>query len=288
LPCQPRPVHHSGMVNRRQTAGGQPNGQEFFVPFDYAAKDPWVYKYMERRYADMLVDDKLIHVTRLLNFRKEEELQRGIGDPDEGLKSIIRPIGMFARQKDESGRSLVVSNDPGDEAFVTGILGKGNMMVRGCKFSEDYDYGARTMVFCMSDRYNDTVYASLNEKDKKYDTIVRVRNIPESWLHVQMEIMRAIFNECKAKGMPPMVPTSAGIARVACTGKEVDYRHRLARKVHPCLTKPASFEPQKEVRFYLCYNQPIPLDYLDIVSRPLCKKARIVAHKTVDGRWEPE
>lgn len=212
-----------------------PQGPAIEFPFSNAPLPGPIYKYLKRLHAETMVNDGIIRIGTLQDYRKEEKYGTAIGDSQEGVRTTNIPIGATG------------------SLHVDGALIAGNLF-SNCRFVGN---GANVMAFSINERASQYyIYCTSLSLDKKVmadfeaDACVLIRD-PASFFR---EITRALLMQAKVH----KVENTLGYSAAPCvySSKQEVIRHNgtvwgAVQSPFPCsqiIHKPKKYISQNEVR----------------------------------------
>lgn len=205
-----------------------------------------LFKYMERKYAEELINDGKILLRTLSDFRKSENYTAEIGDSGEGTKTIH-----FKNQRTYIGMNdIPLSLTPyfmcdNTSTFQFGIDTKINIQ-------NDY------LVFCLSKAKSLTV---MQKMDRKYDTCVEIFQ-PK---HFFSAIVKAL--QVKAPSLKYIISD--------CIYENRVFNEYTDQGYPEALLKPKDYSYQQEVRI-IFYATDLPKEKIIIQNKEAAKYCKII------------
>ena len=183
---------------------------------------PW-YKYLPQKFAKLMVEEGIIKVGTLFEYKNEEELGSDIGDTNEGVITEWSNDKEIKRTQEDLNRieRLAIRIGEGLEGVQVN-----NVVVQATQQSPNL------YIYSVSDVFNVHIMRKLcQDYDTKYDACVRI-NDPKSFI---MAVSK-LFND---KGRYEVSAYCQYMSRT---------RHYKDQSSHPALIKEPKYKYQKEIR----------------------------------------
>jgi hypothetical protein len=214
-----------------------------------SAKEPALYRYGKREYAQEFLERGRLRVGTLHDFRRSEH-KRGIADPQEGKKRVSHIINTsVGYDRDDAS--------PDRRALeVFGVLAPGSRlqaMFVDCTVSRNID-APDCFLLCMSETLSNETMAEFDGAESCYQIVNRER-----------------FAQILTEEINRHVPVDfRGVHRVK-------YQERAERwngldwGKHPALIKELAFRGQSEIRMMWVPKRPGPIEFFYVEAPELAK-----------------
>jgi len=190
------------------------------------------YKYMESRWAQLLVEKGAIRINPLNYYKNIEKHGKAIGDPKENTLEIFsNPEFKTGNDLNEFEKQFVNIKGDGDKSGIT---------FSKCEFTKT-QHGLPTHAFCLSDTYSKDILEKMNQENlavgnKPYDTCVKIES------HV--EFVKIISKAAQIAGLEYY-----GHGNCFYRNRSIAWENWNPRTTPcPAFVKPISYSWQREVR----------------------------------------